>query len=56
MYAVLVAESYLLSSDKKEWNTEWGSCDSVFGLISVFGTALKSSNEITSIETDLFLQ
>ena len=52
--AVLVAASYLLSSDKKELNTAFRGRESVDELISACGAALKCSNLIPSIDTNLF--
>ena len=52
--AVVVAASCLLSSDKKEWNTAWLWRDGIGVLMSAVGNALKVSNVIPSIYTDLF--
>ena len=54
MCAVVVAEYCLLSSDKKERNTAWSGHSFVDEFISVCGNAVKCSNEIPSIDTDLF--
>ena len=52
--AVIMAESCLISSDKREWNTAWRWRDGVVDLISAFGSELKCFNEIPYIETDIF--
>ena len=52
--AVVVAASFLLSSDKKELNTSCRGCDGEVELISYCGAELKCSNAIPSIDTDLF--
>ena len=52
--AVVVPVSCLLSSNKKERNTSWRWRDGVSVLIQAFGNALKCSNVIPSIYTDLF--
>ena len=54
MCAVVVAESCLLSSDEKYWNAAWRWRDGVVVLIYAFGNALKCSNAIPSIDTDIF--
>ena len=54
MCAVVVTAYYFLSSYKKEWNTAWRWRDGVVELISAFDNALKISNAITSIDTDIF--
>ena len=51
--AVVVAESYLLSSNKKEWNTACRGHGNKYELISDCGAALKFSNAIPYIDTDL---
>ena len=53
MHAVVVAESCLLSPDKKKWNTAWRWRDGVVEFRFVCGTTLKYSNAITSIYTDI---
>ena len=52
--AVVVAEYCLLSSDKKERNTACRGRESVDELIYACGAALKCSNAISYIDTDLF--
>ena len=51
---VELAASCLLLSDKKELNTACHGRESVDELISAFGAALKCSNAIPSIDTDIF--
>ena len=51
---VVVAASCLLSSEKQYWNTAWRRHDFVDEFIPVSGNALKCSNAITSIDTDIF--
>ena len=52
--AAVVAVSYLLSYDKKKCNTAWRGHGFVDEFISVCGNALRCSNAITSIDTDIF--
>ena len=52
--AVVVAESYLLSPDKKESNTACHWRDGLVELISALDNVLKCYNEITSIDNDIF--
>ena len=54
LFALVVAASCLLFSDKIEWNTSWCWLDGVVELIPDFGNALKWSNEIPYIDTDTF--
>ena len=51
MCVVLVAESCLLSSDKKEWKNAWRWIDGVIELIYFYGNALKISDSIPYIDT-----
>ena len=51
---VVVTAYFLLFSDQKEWPTAWRWCNIVDDLISTFGAALKCSNAIPSIDTDIF--
>ena len=54
MCVVVVAASFFLKSDKKEWKSAWHWRDGVVKLISDFVNAIKGSNAIPSIYTDLF--
>ena len=54
MFAVVVAASCLLSSEKNQWNTAWRGHDFLDEFLSVCGNVLKGSSEIPPIEIDLF--
>ena len=55
MLCELLVEAYcLLSSEKKERNTECCGHGSVDEFISICGNALKFSNAVPSIYTDIF--
>ena len=51
---VVVAEYFLLSYDKKEWNTAWYGHDFVDEFIPGLVNVLKCSSAIPSIDTDIF--
>ena len=52
--AVVVSESCLLLSDKRDWNNAWCGHDFADEFITNLVNALKCSNAIPSIDTDIF--
>ena len=54
MCAVVVAASFLLSSDKNKIKYPWRGHDFVVALFTVCGDVLKCSNVIPSIDKDIF--